>query len=202
MTTRMPCPHEHHVRPDPVPEEVGVDWRALQHVCPHLSPPAAQRIAAGLELAFARFAIDTPERAAAAVALFAHQSAGFTRPVEEGDGTEHERRRELGNLRRGDGRRFRGRGWMPVVGRARYRRVSQVLGRNFVLEPDLLGHSPWAELAAALWWHDHGAAVWADRGDAVGLARLVDPHLADLPERLRLHGRALTVAHRLAPRSA
>jgi putative chitinase len=202
MPMRFPELREHPVRPDPVPAEVGVDWRALHHVCPQLPPRRAQRVAAGLELAFARFAIDTPERAAAAVALLAHESAGFSRCVEEGDGARHEGRRELGNVRAGDGWRFRGRGWIPVVGRARYRRVSQVLGRNFVLEPELLGRSPWAELAAALWWHEQGAAAWADRGDPVGLARLADPCVAGLPERLRLHGRALAVAHRLVPRAA
>jgi putative chitinase len=181
MPMRFPELREHPVRPDPVPAEVGVDWRALHHVCPQLPPRRA-------------------ERAAAAVALLAHESAGFSRCVEDGDGACHEGRRELGNVRAGDGWRFRGRGWIPVVGRARYRRVSQVLGRNFVLEPELLGRSPWAELAAALWWHEQGAAAWADRGDPVGLARLADPCVAGLPERLRLHGRALAVAHRLVPR--
>jgi putative chitinase len=49
----------------------------------------------------------------------------------------YEGRKDLGNTQPGDGKRFMGRGYVQITGRANYAKASGVVGRDLVANPDL-----------------------------------------------------------------
>lgn len=178
----------------------AIGWRSLRYVCPNLSRKDAKRIAAGLGPAFARFGIVTHRRAAAAVAQMAHESDRFRTSTEYADGRAYEGRRDLGNVRPGDGPRYRGRGRIMITGRANYAAVSKAFGQDFVADPERLARSPFSELASCWWWDTHDCNPLADSRDFVGLTRRINGGTNGLADRQALHRRARRVARWLVPK--
>ena len=54
----------------------------------------------------------------------------------------YEGRRDLGNTQRGDGLRFRGRGYVQITGRRNYTLWARRLGLDIVANPDLVATDP------------------------------------------------------------
>jgi cell wall-associated NlpC family hydrolase len=81
----------------------------------------------------------------------------------------------LGNVYPGDGYRYRGRGLLPLRGRAAYARVGELLGVPLVEEPELALDVTLAAGALAIVAHERGFLAAADRGDWEGAARALDP---------------------------
>jgi predicted chitinase len=194
-------------RPDVLVERKGgrrrppkIGWRSLRYVCPNLSRKDAKRIAAGLALAFERYDVTTRRRAAAAVAQMAHESDRFRASTEYADGRAYEGRRDLGNVRPGDGPRFRGRGRIMITGRANYAAVSKAFGEDFTAHPERLAQSPLSELVSCWWWKTHGCNELADSGDFVALTRRINGGTNGLSDRIELHHRAKRVARWLVPK--
>jgi len=175
-------------------------WRSIRYVCPHLSRDEARHIADALGPAFARYEITTRRRAAAAVAQLAHESAGFSTTTEFASGSAYEWRRDLGNTRAGDGRKFKGRGYLQITGRGNYGQVSRALKHNFLAFPHDLAKPQWAAQASCWWWHEHGCNRLADRRDFEGLTRRINGGLTGYPDRVRLYRRARRVSRFLVPK--
>lgn len=150
--------------------------------------------------AFARFEITTRKRAAAAVAQMAHESAGFRTTVEYASGAAYEGRKDLGNVQPGDGRRFKGRGYIQITGRANYAAVSRALGRPFLRYPERLASTTSAAQASAWWWNAHGCNRLADAGDFEALTRRINGGLNGLADRRNYWRRAKRVSVFLVPK--
>lgn len=122
--------------------------------------------------------INTLERRAAFLAQVAHESGGLRCVLELADGSAYEGRRDLGNVKPGDGSRYRGRGLIQCTGRANYREMAkQLLGRgapDFEAKPAELERPEWAAWSAAAWWAIHGCNELADQGEYVGIGRLIN----------------------------
>ena len=176
-----------------------IDADALRHVCPNLDMKEARAIADGLGEAFMRFEINTPRRAAMAVAQWAHESDHFRTATEYASGDNYEGRRDLGNTQKGDGRRFKGRGRIQVTGRANYEKVAKGLGLDCVNNPDLLAAPPNSELASGFWWSNAGCNAFCDRDDFLGLTKRINGGTNGLDDRKRLYALASSVAPKLVP---
>jgi putative chitinase len=72
----------------------------------------------------ARYYIDTVTRKKHFLAQILHESGHLRWREELASGSAYEGRRDLGNTRPGDGRRFKGRGLIQLTGRANYMRYS------------------------------------------------------------------------------
>ena len=83
----------------------------------------------------------------------------------------------LGNVRHGDGHRFRGRGLVPLRGRAAYARYSALLGLDLVADPDLLAEPAVASALLAAQFEEHGLWGAARRGDYAAIRRVFDAGL-------------------------
>lgn len=87
-----------------------------------------------------------------------HESVDFKYMEEIADGQAYEGRRDLGNTKRGDGKRFKGRGPIQVTGRHNYEKIYKDffipngLGEyNIVDNPDLAS-DPWIGSLLSLGW--------------------------------------------------
>jgi putative chitinase len=70
-----------------------------------------------------------------------HETATTMQPIHErGNSTyfqKYEFRKSLGNTLKGDGFKFRGRGYVQITGRANYAKASKYCGADLVANPDL-----------------------------------------------------------------
>lgn len=64
-----------------------------------------------------------------------HETAHFSTLEEIASGDAYEGRVDLGNAKKGDGRRFKGRGYVQITGRANYAGMSLPVGRDLVADP-------------------------------------------------------------------
>src|SRR4029450_188105 len=104
----------------------------------------------------------------------------------------YEGRKDLGNVRAGDGVRYHGRGYIQLTGRANYRTYGEKLGGplekklGLALRPDI------AAKVLAAYVNDHGIAKLAASGDWQGVRRAVNGGL-------NAWGRLSTAAPSLQP---
>jgi predicted chitinase len=175
-------------------------WRSLRRVVPSLSKSQAQQLARDLGQAMHDFDITTRSRAAMFIAQLAHESGGFRYREEIASGQAYEGRRDLGNTVPGDGRRFKGRTYIQITGRANYAAVSRALGVDFIRHPGWLAKPAYAAKGAAWWWKTHGCNQIADSGDFVALTKRINGGFNGLDDRERYHRRARPVALFLIPR--
>mgnify|MGYP003341760622 CR=1 FL=1 len=75
---------------------------------------------------------------------------------------KYEGKRILGNVKRGDGYRFRGRGYIQLTGRDNYTRVGRALGIDLVNHPELAADPATAARIAVYFWKKRVAPRVAD----------------------------------------
>lgn len=130
------------------------------------------------------------------LAQIAHESAGFRYLYEIWGPTRAQRgyegRRDLGNTVRGDGYRYRGRGYMMLTGRANYRAAGKALGLPLEAQPDLAARPQIAARVAGWYWTSRNLNHYADKGDA-GLRAItyrINGGYNGLADRQAYYGRA------------
>lgn len=143
-----------------------------------------------------QFVLDRPHRLAHFLAQVAHESAHFRTTREYHDGSNYEGRRDLGNTRPGDGKRFRGRGLIQTTGRYNTEQFTHWAQKNFrgapdfVATPERLEEFPWAFLSAVYYWDSRNLNTLADRNDAKQITKMINGGFNGLPDRLEKLGRA------------
>ena len=121
---------------------------------------------------FPEFGIVTPLRIAHFLAQAATETMGF-RYLRELWGptrqqSDYEHRVDLGNVERGDGFRFRGRGIFQLTGRDNYLRYGKRLGLDLIAHPELAEQPETALHIACLYWADHRLNDYADADNILG----------------------------------
>lgn len=111
-----------------------------------------------------QYEVTTPERVAAFLAQAIHESASFTATRETVSGSAYEGRKDLGNVFKGDGVKFKGRGYIQVTGRNNYAACSKALfGDDTLLKnPDLLATPQYAMKSALWFWQTNDLNRLAD----------------------------------------
>lgn len=93
----------------------------------------------------------TPLERAHFLAQTNHESGNFVFKEELASGDAYEGRRDLGNTQSGDGRRYKGRGYIQLTGRANYKRFGAVAGADFESNPAIVGSKYYADTACMFW---------------------------------------------------
>ncbi|AMM17522.1 chitinase [Burkholderia sp. PAMC 28687] len=154
-----------------------------------LSSSTASKWCPVVSASMALYAIDSPARVAAFLAQVGHESGSFVFTKELWGPTpaqsKYEGRLDLGNTQPGDGSKYRGRGLIQITGRANYKAVSDSLGIDFVLSPELLELPSGAAQSAAWFWNSHNLNQYADSGDFQTLTKRINGGLNGLDDRLK-----------------
>jgi predicted chitinase len=91
----------------------------------------------------------------AALATIGVETGSFAPIPEYASGDEYEGRADLGNTQPGDGRRFKGRGFVQITGRSNYATYGNKLGIDLVGNPDLALDPNIASQIFAVYFTDH-----------------------------------------------
>lgn len=159
----------------------------------------AQTWAGPMAAAWQLAEINSVERASAWLGQIGHET-GSLRWVQELWGPTPQQRRyeprttlsaRLGNLRAGDGFRYRGRGAIQTTGRDNYARTRDRMRKlvgssvpDFVADPALVATPEWACLTAASYWIERGLNRFADAGDQLTLTKRINGGTNGLADRL------------------
>jgi putative chitinase len=93
----------------------------------------------------------TPLERAHFLAQTNHESGNFVYKEEIASGTAYEGRKDLGNTQPGDGKRYKGRGYIQLTGRANYKKFGPIAGDDFEGNPTLVGSKYYADTACLFW---------------------------------------------------
>lgn len=140
-----------------------------------------------------KYEINTKQRKSAFIATILHESGEFRYTKEIASGKAYEGRKDLGNVHKGDGVKFRGRGLIQLTGRSNYERASKAFGVDFIAQPELIEQPEWATAVSAWWWHQRGLNVIADTGDFRLVTRTVNGGYNGMADRQKYYNRALSI---------
>lgn len=130
--------------------------------------------------------LEAPLRLAHFMAQLIHESGSFHYMEEIASGAAYEGREDLGNVRKGDGRRFKGRGPIQLTGRANYRRVGRAIGIDLESNPAIAAIPSIGMLTACYFWADAGLNALADADDIRAITRRINGGFNGLDDR-KLH---------------
>jgi|SRR6185312_9894569 len=138
-----------------------------------------------------RYEVNTPIRIAAFLAQLIHESNAFKATREYASGDAYEGRLDLGNVFKGDGKKFKGRGYIQVTGRNNYAAVSKfIFGDDTLLKnPDLLATPQYAMLSAFWFWDSRNLNALADIDYLKTITRRINGALNGWNERLTNYNR-------------
>lgn len=120
------------------------------------------------------FGIDSPQRWAHYLAQIAHESMELRYSEEIASGKAYEGRKDLGNIYKGDGVRFKGRGLMQITGRYNYADYGSYSGYNLLKNPELLC-KPVGAIRSSMWaWWRKGLNALADRDDFATITKRIN----------------------------
>lgn len=149
------------------------------------------KYAGSISSAASKFGIATPLQRAHWLAQIAHESGRFQYVREIWGPTPQQLRYEppsslaaqLGNTEAGDGKKFKGRGFIQITGRSNYRQASKDLFGNELLltKPEMLELDP--ALSAGWYWQTRKINKAADRDDVVAVTKLINGGLNGLADR-------------------
>lgn len=160
---------------------IAVDGDVMRAIAPHFS--GSNRVnqkriidAVGevLEATLAKYEINTRLRIAHFLAQTCEELAGFRTTVEFASGAEYEGRADLGNTKKGDGPRYKGRGLIQLTGRANYKRYGEALGLKLVDNPELAAEPATSLLIACEYWDQNNLNDLADGDNLVAITKRIN----------------------------
>jgi putative chitinase len=125
----------------------------LKSIAPTIKEPTLSTYTAELNATMKEYEIDTPVEICMFLAQVLHESGACRYVKELADGKAYEGRKDLGNVKPGDGVKYKGRGLIQITGRANYNTLGIAFGIDFVNAPELLESPRWATLSAGWFWN-------------------------------------------------
>lgn len=142
------------------------------------------------------YEVNTYLRVCHFLAQAAHESASFRTLEEYADGSAYEGRKDLGNVNRGDGKRYKGRGIFQLTGRSNYRTFGSKIKKDIEINPALAATPEVSVLTALEYWKSRGLSTFADKDDVETITRRINGGLNGFDDRKKY----LAVAKKIIPR--
>lgn len=111
-----------------------------------------------------KFNINTPGRIRHFISQCSHESGCGKWAKELDTGETYEGKRDLGNTQTGDGKKFKGAGYLQLTGRSNYQALANYLNdQSIMLGVDYVATNyPWT--SAAYWWYKNNMNSLCDKG--------------------------------------
>lgn len=113
-----------------------------------------------------------------------HESGGLRYTKEMASGKAYEGRRDLGNVIKGDGERYKGRGYLQITGRKNYTLLQAETGIQCVAHPELLEQPKYAILSALWYWRKNNLNIYADKDAFTALTKRINGGSNGLADRM------------------
>lgn len=141
--------------------------RLLASLSTKEKPELMAPLASAMNEFFPKFEIVTEPRQETFLAQSLHEADGFHTLQEYASGAAYEGRADLGNVKKGDGVRFKGGGIFQNTGRGNYTKLTKQFREmgevvDLVANPELLRTPRYAVLAACLYWKEKKLNALAD----------------------------------------
>lgn len=148
------------------------------------APAIADELGVSANVHFRTYGIlDTGLRLAHFMGQVAHESGGFRYMEEIASGAAYEGRADLGNVRPGDGVRFKGRGPIQLTGRANYRRFGRAIGIDLERHPEIVAFPSIGLWAGCEYWANRSINAKADADDLLAVTRAINGGTNGLEDR-------------------
>ena len=141
-----------------------------------------------------KFGITTLPRIRHFISQCSHESACGTYTKELASGSAYEGRKDLGNTQAGDGKKFKGAGYIQLTGRANYQKLANYLGDQKVMNgvDYVAAYYPWT--SAGFWWYSNNMNSLCDSGASVTtITKRVNGGTNGLSSRQSYYNKACTV---------
>ena len=169
----------------------AVDKEKLQAFMPHALDENIDKYRTHLRKLMPKYSINNPLRAVHFLAQLAHESGSFRYAEELASGEAYENRIDLGNIKKGDGKRFKGRGLIQLTGRANYTQYSEATGIDYVKNPKLVASDAKVSVDVACWfWKSRQLNVLADRDDVRAVTKRINGGFNGIDDRIAFLMRA------------
>jgi len=163
----------------------------LKAIMPYATTGNIEKYLPWLNELMPKYGIDTPLRQAHFIAQIALESGSFRYVKEIASGEAYEGRKDLGNIYKGDGVKYKGRGLIQLTGRANYTLFGKDLpGIDVVKHPELLEEPELAVTVSCWFWKRNKLNIYADRDDVKQVTRRINGGYNGLKERTALLDRA------------
>jgi putative chitinase len=115
-----------------------------------------------------------------------HESGDFRFSEEIASGAAYEGRTDLGNTKKGDGVRFKGRGLIQITGRSNYTEYGKARHRDYVTEPHnrIIANNPAIAVDVSCWfWKTRNLNALADADNIDAITRRINGGVNGLKDR-------------------
>jgi putative chitinase len=160
----------------------------LKKICPLTRREILDKYSGLLDKLMPEYGINSKLRIQHFIAQIAHESGYFQFVKEIGCGAKYEFRKDLGNIYKGDGDKYKGRGLIQITGRANYEKLSMDLFTNkqLVDNPAILEMPEYAIKSALWYWDKHKLNIYADNDDILTITRKINGGLNGVESRINL----------------
>jgi predicted chitinase len=129
-----------------------------------------------------KMGIKGPELAAL-MGQTAHESDNFKTTKEYSSGEQYEGRKDLGNIYRGDGVKYKGRGFIQLTGRYNYTQAGKDLGIDLVNHPELAERPDVAAKVTLWYWKNRVRPNVSSFSDVKQVTKQINPAMRGLEKR-------------------
>ena len=157
----------------------------IKKVCPTAKDSIVKGVVKFLNQYSFEYGLNTPLRMAHFLAQAAHESAHFRTLEEFASGSAYEGRRDLGNLTKGDGVKYKGRGIFQLTGRFNYNKFGGILLTN---NPKLAATPRISVLTALEYWGINNLNTLADKDDILSITKRINGGTNGYADRLKYLG--------------
>ena len=137
----------------------------IKQIAPNSKDEIIDPLVKYLNIHMPKYEVNNYLRVCHFIAQAAHEAASFRTLEEYASGAAYEGRKDLGNVKAGDGVRYKGRGIFQLTGRANYRTIGAKIGFDLENNPELAESPEVSVLTALEYWEDRNLNAPADRDD-------------------------------------
>lgn len=137
--------------------------------------------------------IDNDTERAMFLSQMAHETGNFKWDEELSSGKAYEGRKDLGNTEPGDGKKYKGRGFIQLTGKTNYKKFGDKIGVDLVSNPDLAKDPKVAAKVAIEYWKERVDREAAQNGNVLKVTKNINGGTNGLADRSKLFDEYYTV---------